>query len=202
MFTGIVECIGQITNVVHENGLMHLEIMSPFSKDLHVDQSVAHNGMCLTITKNENGKHYVTLVPESLAYTHLDKWKKGSYVNLERCLRFYDRLDGHFVTGHVDGILNVNKIIHTSNESVDLLLQIPEDKKHLVIHKGSICIEGISLTVAEVYDNMLRVSIIPHTFRKTNLQYLNENDKVHVEYDILGKYMHRFYSIFHKPNCS
>lgn len=198
MFTGIIECVGQITHVRKEGNLLHLEIQSPISDELYVDQSVAHNGMCLTITKKEKGKHYVTMVPESIKYSDLDKWKTGRYVNLERCLGVDGRFDGHFVTGHVDGILNVNKIIPTSDKSIDLFLGFPEDKKHLVIHKGSICMDGISLTVADVFDNELKVSIIPHTLQKTNLQYLKVNEKVHVEYDILGKYMHRFFSLYSK----
>lgn len=198
MFTGIIECVGQITHVTNDGSLMHLEIESPISDELSVDQSVAHNGMCLTVTKAGRGKHCVTMVPESIKYSDVEKWKTGRLVNLERCLRADGRFDGHFVTGHVDGILNVNKIIPTSDKSIDLFLGFPEDKKPLVIHKGSVCIDGISLTVADVYDDELKVSIIPHTLQKTNLQYLKVNEKVHVEYDILGKYMHRFFSLYNK----
>ncbi|MCX8079950.1 MAG: riboflavin synthase [Bacteroidia bacterium] len=194
MFTGIIETVGEIVERKEENGLLHLTIQSPLSHELKIDQSVSHNGMCLTVTEVHEDKHRVTLVPESLSCSHPSKWNLGTKINLERCLKADGRFDGHFVMGHVDGTLKIININPTSSKSIDIIFEIPPYAQKYIIHKGSICLDGISLTVAEIKKDEIRVSIIPYTREHTNLKFLKAGDYVHVEYDLIGKYIEKHMS--------
>lgn len=190
MFTGIIEAIGQVKEVQTYGTNKTFWIQSPLSNEFKVDQSVAHNGVCLTVEEVQEGCHRVTAVQETLEKTTLNEWITGTYVNLERSLLPASRLDGHFVQGHVDTTGRCEKI-HTQEGSWVFTISFPEDFAPLVIEKGSISLNGTSLTVFDVGMNTFSVAIIPYTYAHTTMQYLKEGDGVNLEFDMLGKYIVR-----------
>lgn len=190
MFTGIIEAVGRVELVRQQGSNLSFRISSPISHELKVDQSVSHNGVCLTVESTGDGYHEVTAIEETLRKTNLAQWQTGSLVNLERCLPLNGRLDGHFVQGHVDttGIcLNRTEL----DGSWEFRISFPEKFAHLVIEKGSICINGISLTCFDVTRDNLSVAIIPYTWQHTMLHSLQAGDEVNLEFDLIGKYVQR-----------
>ena len=188
MFTGIIECIGKVKNIEKDGKNYHFTFQSDISKNLKIDQSVAHNGVCLTVTSQDNMEHQVTAIYETIQKTNMSSLKIGSLVNLERCLKIGDRLDGHMVQGHVDDTVVCTKI-NEEDGSWRIGFEGENLNEKLIVDKGSICINGISLTVAKINKNFVEVAIIPYTFENTNFKQLKINDKVNIEYDILGKYI-------------
>ena len=191
MFTGIIEATGIIKNIVSENTNLSFTVESEISHELKVDQSIAHNGVCLTVEKVENNLHTVTAIVETIDKTNVQFWNIGAKINLERCLPFHGRIDGHIVQGHVDA---TGICIEKKEMDGSWLFSFSFDEKFaaLVIEKGSICINGISLTCFNVDRNKLSVAIIPYTYNHTNVQFVNEGDTVNLEFDIIGKYLNRF----------
>ncbi len=188
MFTGIIESIGKVKNIEKDGKNYHFTFQSDISKNLKIDQSVAHNGVCLTVTSQNNMEHQVTAIYETIQKTNMNSLKIGSLVNLERCLKIGDRLDGHMVQGHVDDTVVCNKI-NEEDGSWRIGFEGENLNEKLIVDKGSICINGISLTVAKINNNFVEVAIIPYTFENTNFKQLKINDMVNIEYDILGKYI-------------
>lgn len=190
MFTGIVECTATISDIVHDGSNIHFTLDSPITAELKVDQSVAHNGVCLTVTQINGNTYRVTAVAETLAKTNLRDWKKGDRINLERSLHIGDRLDGHFVQGHVDTVATcIEK--QTLEGSWLFRFRFPAQFAALIIEKGSICINGVSLTVFNVGREEFTVTIIPYTYNHTNFNEINAGSIVNVEFDVLGKYFER-----------
>lgn len=190
MFTGIVETLGRITSIKKEDSNVHFTVESEISKELKIDQSVAHNGVCLTVVAIEENSYIVTAVAETLQKTNLGDWEEGKVLNLERAMKLGDRLDGHIVQGHVD---TTGKCV--SKEDVDgshlFHFEFPEKFAALIIEKGSICINGVSLTAFNCGRRTFSVTIIPYTLTHTDFQYLEAGDRINLEFDILGKYLLR-----------
>lgn len=189
MFTGIVEEVAEITAIEKENANTHFYLKSNFLPELKIDQSIAHNGTCLTVTKLNEDNYSVTAIEETLQRTNLGTLKVGDKVNLERCMRLSDRLDGHLVQGHVDQVGELVKV-EDQNGSYKLYFEYKQ-KEFVTVEKGSICVNGISLTVVDSEPGMFSVAIIPYTWENTNLSLLKEGDLVNLEFDILGKYVQR-----------
>lgn len=190
MFTGIIESIGKVAEVRHDGDNVHFLILSPISGELKVDQSVAHEGACLTVTGLTDGGHWVTAVRETLQKTNLADWKEGHTVNLERSLRVGDRLDGHMVQGHVD---TTGQCLEKSDEagSWRFRFSFPKEFAQLIVPKGSICVNGVSLTAIDPQRDGFEVAIIPYTFEHTTFHRLEPGNTVNLEFDILGKYILR-----------
>ncbi|MCT3646209.1 riboflavin synthase [Elizabethkingia anophelis] len=187
MFTGIIEAIGKVENIVHEDANVHFTINSPFTGELKIDQSVAHNGCCLTVVAIKDSEYVVTAIKETLDVTALDELKVGDLVNLERCMIMNSRLDGHIVQGHVDQTGYLDTI---ENQDGSYLLTFKYDEKDFTtVNKGSITVNGISLTVVNSYKGQFSVALIPYTWEHTNMHRLNIGDKVNLEFDIIGKYV-------------
>ena len=187
MFTGIVEEIGEVIDVIKEDQNAHFVIKSVISSELKIDQSISHNGVCLTVVEQQGDWHKVTAISETLGITNLNSLKKGDLVNLERCLKVGDRLDGHMVQGHVDSTAKCIKVTE-ENGSWRYLFEGNSEVKQLVVYKGSICINGVSLTVTKTMNQEIEVAIIPYTYEHTNFQQIQVGDLVNIEIDILGKY--------------
>lgn len=188
MFTGIVETTGTITEVI-SNGSNHtFWIESSISPQLKVDQSVSHSGVCLTVEEINGNQHRVTAIDETLQKTNLGAWEVATLVNLERCLQLNDRLDGHLVQGHVDTTGTCTKV-KVKEGSWEFEIEFPGKFSGLVIEKGSVCLNGISLTAFEVKRKKFRVAIIPYTFNHTNIKELKKGDRVNIEFDMVGKYI-------------
>lgn len=188
MFTGIIESIGKVENIEKDGENYHFTFQSDISKNLKIDQSVAHNGVCLTVTSQDNMEHQVTAIYETIQKTNMSSLKIGSLVNLERCLKIGDRLDGHMVQGHVDDTVVCTKI-NEEDGSWRIGFEGENLNEKLIVDKGSICINGTSLTVAKINNKFVEVAIIPYTYENTNFKQLKLNDMVNIEYDILGKYI-------------
>lgn len=194
MFTGIVETQGIIKKIIEKGTNKTFWIKSPISSKLKPDQSVAHDGVCLTIEEIKGNRHKVTAIAETLAKTNMDQWQKGSQINMEKCLKVNDRLDGHFVQGHVDTVaICIEK--KEKDGSWEFSFQFPSKFGELIIEKGSIAINGISLTAFNVSGNTFDVAIIPYTFEQTNMNSVNVGQKVNIEFDMLGKYINRKLSL-------
>lgn len=189
MFTGIVESLGEVVALRREGDNVHFDIRSAITHALKVDQSVAHNGVCLTVVAISGDMYTVTAVRETLALTNLGDLQPGSAVNLERSLRLGDRLDGHMVQGHVDTVVTCRDVAEESG-SWRYAFSLPEREK-LLVPKGSICLNGVSLTIAELTDSGFSVAIIPYTHAHTTFHTLQPGHRVNVEYDVLGKYVER-----------
>ena len=191
MFTGIIESLGKITNVKADRGNIDFTIESEISKELKIDQSVSHNGVCLTVTDKSNNTHTVTAVKETLDKSSLRNFSVDDLINLERAMKLGERLDGHLVQGHVDGVA---KCISVSVNDGSWIYQFEFDVKNemLLIEKGSICINGVSLTVFDIVKNTFKVTIIPYTYENTSFKKLKEGDIVNIEFDMIGKYLARF----------
>jgi riboflavin synthase len=190
MFTGIIEALGTVSRIDPLGSGLQLWVTAPFASDLKVDQSVAHNGVCLTVAALQPPAYRLDVIKETLERTNLGTLQPGSLLNLERCLRADQRLDGHFVQGHADTTGTVTNIVD-QNGSWDIYITYPQAYAALVVEKGSIAINGISLTVAEDLPAALRVSIIPYTWTHTNLHTLQVGHTVNLEFDILGKYLQK-----------
>ena len=191
MFTGIIESLGKITNVKADRGNIDFTIESEISKELKIDQSVSHNGVCLTVTEKNENTHTVTAVKETLDKSSLRNFSVDDLINLERAMKLGERLDGHLVQGHVDGVA---KCISVSVNDGSWVYQFEFDVKDemLLIEKGSICINGVSLTVFDIAENTFKVTIIPYTHENTSFKKLKEGDIVNIEFDMIGKYLARF----------
>jgi riboflavin synthase len=188
MFTGIIEEIGTVTAIEKDAGNIHFTIESKLSSELKIDQSVAHNGCCLTVVALNNGSHMVTAIHETLTKTNLSDWKVGSKINLERCMSFNGRLDGHIVQGHVDGLA---RCIEITDENGSWRFRFEYTADFVTVEKGSITINGTSLTVVDSKEHSFSVCIIPFTYEHTNFHSLTVGDEVNLEFDIIGKYVAR-----------
>ncbi|MCE2845758.1 MAG: riboflavin synthase [Sphingobacteriales bacterium] len=188
MFTGIIECLGTVVAVAEENGNRTFIIESSITEDLKEDQSVAHDGVCLTVTGFRPEGYVVTAIAETLRKTTLGSWKPGDQVNLERCVPVDGRFDGHIVQGHVDLTATCEKV---TEEDGSWLFQFRYDASsgHLTVAKGSIAINGVSLTVVESSPGYFSVAIIPYTWEHTTFKNLFAGKTVNLEFDILGKYV-------------
>lgn len=190
MFTGIIECVGEISALQQNGSNLDLLVTSGISSRLKIDQSVAHNGVCLTVVETQANTHRVTAVAETLQKTNLNRLQIGDEINLERCCKAGDRLDGHIVQGHVD---QTGKCIAvtTQNGSWLYTFEYAPSKNNLVVEKGSVCINGISLTAFDVKANLFTVAVIPYTHEHTNIKSVQQNTLVNLEFDIIGKYVAR-----------
>ena len=192
MFTGIVEVQGKVSEIVKKDRNFNFCISSTLSSGLKVDQSIAHNGVCLTVTAVEGDKHWVTVVDESMQKTNLETLNIGDSVNLERCMIANGRFDGHVVQGHVDKTACILSIEDAQGSW--LFTFIFDDPNNLMVEKGSVTINGISLTCFNVSENQFQVAIIPYTYEHTNLGVLKGGDRVNIEFDIIGKYVEKILS--------
>ncbi|HEY0899278.1 MAG TPA: riboflavin synthase [Sphingobacteriaceae bacterium] len=190
MFTGIIETLGKITDINRDQDNVHFTIASPFFHELKIDQSVAHNGVCLTVVRIEDNTHTVTAISETLLKTNLGSLRVGDQVNLERCMQMNGRLDGHIVQGHVDQTAVCTEVKELEG-SWEYSFKYDKTLGNVTVEKGSICINGISLTVFNSADDSFSVAIIPYTYEHTNMQYLKAGDVVNLEFDIIGKYVAR-----------
>ena len=190
MFTGIIEEIGEVIGVRKEGTNLIFEITSSFLSDIKIDQSIAHNGVCLTVTNLSASSYFVEAISETLHKTNLSSLQEGSKVNLERCLKLGDRLDGHMVQGHVD---TVAECVSIKDENGSWRYTFVLDSRHrqLFVNKGSICVNGVSLTVVDPKNDEFSVAIIPYTYEHTNFNSLLIGDFVNIEFDILGKYINQ-----------
>ncbi len=190
MFTGIIKATGQITKIISEGTNRHFTIRSGISSELNIDQSVSHNGVCLTVVDQQEDYHVVTAIEETLTRSALGTWKVGKIINLELSMQLNDRIDGHLVQGHVDAIGNCR-----SKESRDgsylFTFEYPEAFAHLLVPKGSICVDGVSLTVINPTKDHFTVAIIPYTLEETDFKFIEPGDPVNLEFDIIGKYLQR-----------
>jgi riboflavin synthase len=194
MFTGIIESLGRVTDIIENGTNKTFWIESPLSHQFTVDQSVAHDGVCLTVEAVQENRHRVTAVLETLEKTALHQWTSGRSINLEQSLLPSKRLDGHFVQGHVDTTGTCEKI-KDRNGSHEFTFSFPKKFAPLVIEKGSISLNGISLTIWDVKKGSFKVAIIPYTFEHTNLKALKEGDTVNLEFDMIGKYILRHMNV-------
>jgi len=194
MFTGIIETTGFIHKIILSGTNRTFCVKSPISQELKVDQSVSHNGVCLTVEAINDGMHQLTAIEETLAKTNLGDWQEGDTVNIERCLQMNGRLDGHIVQGHVDTTGTCTVAIE-KNGSWEYSFEIDKKFASLIIEKGSISLNGISLTIFNVKEDGFTVAIVPYTYTHTNMQFLKAGDKVNIEFDMIGKYVNRMESL-------
>lgn len=190
MFTGIIETLGTLKDVRSDKGNIHFTVESEISNELKIDQSVSHNGVCLTVVGLDNNQHTVTAVEETLNKSNLGGVKIGDLINLERCMQMNGRLDGHIVQGHVDQTATCTDIKELEG-SWEYTFDYDPAFGNVTVEKGSICVNGISLTVVNSKDHSFSVAIIPYTYEHTNLQQLNKGDTINLEFDIIGKYVAR-----------
>lgn len=189
MFTGIVENIGTILSIKKEGTNKHFQIESPISHELHEDQSVSHNGVCLTVTNVSENTHWVTAVDETLKRSNLGVLEEGCIVNLERCMKADGRFDGHIVQGHVD---MTAQVISLDYQDGSWLYTFEfGDTDEVLVDKGSVTVNGVSLTCFDTHDHGFKVAIIPYTYEHTNFHKLLAGSVVNLEFDILGKYVQR-----------
>jgi riboflavin synthase len=195
MFTGIIEAMGRVRGIEKEGSNVHFSIAAPISQELKIDQSLAHNGVCLTVVAIDGEAYTVTAVKETLERSSLGKLQIGDPVNLERAMLSQGRLDGHIVQGHVDATGTCVKV-----EEVDgswyYTFSYQATPEHLLVDKGSICINGVSLTVVNPTDAQFSVAIIPYTYEHTNFHTLKPGDPVNLEFDILGKYIAKYAALY------
>ena len=192
MFTGIIEAFGRVVALENIGGNLNINIESELSTELKVDQSVSHNGVCLTVVKCDSKNYTVTAIEETLTKTNLDNLKFGSLINLERAMKLGDRLDGHMVQGHID---QTARCIESIAKDGSWIFTFDYDKQsdHITIEKGSITINGVSLTVVNSKDHQFSVAIIPYTYKFTNFNQLKVGDYVNLEFDLIGKYLSKLY---------
>ncbi len=194
MFTGIIEAFGIIQSVEKHGTNATFWISSPVSHELKADQSVSHNGVCLTVEEVKEGMHRVTVIEETLKKTNLSAWQEGTLVNLERCMTMNSRIDGHIVQGHVDTTATcIEK--KDADGSWEFRFEFPQQFAALIIEKGSISLNGISLTVFNADNSSFSVAIIPYTYTHTNIQQVNEGSTVNIEFDMIGKYVNRMLAL-------
>lgn len=193
MFTGIIETLGTIQEIKKENTNIHITINSSITNELKIDQSVAHNGICLTVVAIEDSFYTVTAIDETIKKTNLAHWKAGDNVNLERAMKLGDRLDGHIVQGHVDQT-GTCIVAEQTNGSWLYTFEYDEKLNNITIEKGSITVNGVSLTVVNSKKNQFSVAIIPYTYENTNFKNFKIGTKVNLEFDVIGKYISRLYA--------
>ncbi len=191
MFTGIVETLARVEEIRQEGTNTVFTLSSPISSEFSVDQSISHNGVCLTVTKVEGDRHEVVAVEETLQRSNLGEWEVGHEVNLERSVRMSDLMDGHMVQGHVDDMGICKKVEERDGSWLYTFSYAPKHA-HLLVNKGSISINGTSLTVIEPTDREFLVTIIPYTYDHTTFKHIQPGDKVNLEFDIIGKYLARY----------
>ncbi len=194
MFTGIIETLGVIQEIEKDKDNLHITIASSITEELKIDQSVAHNGICLTVVSINKTFYTVTAIGETIKKTTISHWQKGDSVNLERAMKLGDRLDGHIVQGHVDQIATCTTVKDT-NGSWYYTFNYDESLHNITIEKGSITVNGVSLTVVDSRKNEFSVAIIPYTFEHTNFKIFKVDTKVNLEFDVIGKYVSRLYAI-------
>ncbi|MBP6458504.1 MAG: riboflavin synthase [Crocinitomicaceae bacterium] len=191
MFTGIIEQVAVVKKVVRENDNLHITLEAPFTQELKIDQSVAHNGICLTVINIENQEYTVTAIHETIVKTNIATWEVNKKINVERCMQMNGRLDGHIVQGHVD-TTGTCTAIEDQNGSWKYTISYTDE--HVTVEKGSITINGVSLTVVDSKDKSFSVCIIPYTYEHTNFHQLNVGEKVNLEFDIIGKYVAKLFN--------
>jgi len=194
MFTGIIEKTGVVTKVSEDGSNKTFWIKSPLAKKLKIDQSVSHDGVCMTIEETKKNQHRVTAIAETISKTSLSYWQPGYLVNLERCLKLNDRIDGHLVQGHVD-VTGTCMLKKETSGSWNYVFEFPEKFAEFIIEKGSITVHGVSLTAFNVTNITFEVAIIPYTFENTNIKNVEPGKKVNLEFDLLGKYISRKLSL-------
>ncbi|HTG67001.1 MAG TPA: riboflavin synthase [Flavobacterium sp.] len=193
MFTGIIETLGIIQEIKKEKDNIHITITSSITGELKIDQSVAHNGICLTVVAINNDTYTVTAIDETIKKTNLGEWLEGDLVNLERAMKLGDRLDGHIVQGHIDQTGTCIEITET-NGSWLYTFEYDDKLNNLTIEKGSITVNGVSLTVVNSKKNQFSVAIIPYTHEHTNFKNFKIGSKINLEFDVIGKYVSRLYA--------
>ncbi len=189
MFTGIIEAVGIIEEIQENGSNIDFTLSCPFTDELKIDQSLAHNGCCLTVVNTEGSRYTVTAIQETLEKTNLGKWETGTVVNLERCMKMDGRLDGHIVQGHVDKTGEVLSIENKDGSYYITIAYNDDSGSFVTVPQGSITVNGISLTVANSEEHQFSVAIIPYTWEFTNMKHLKSGDKVNLEFDIIGKYI-------------
>ena len=194
MFTGIIEDLGTVTKLEHEQENLHLTMRSKITNELKIDQSVSHNGICLTVVGIKDDTYTVTAIKETLDKTNLGHLKIGDWVNIERAMKLGDRLDGHIVQGHVDQIA-ICKSVEDIDGSWVFTFEYDVSLNNITIEKGSITVNGVSLTVVNSKVNEFSVAIIPYTYEHTNFNGFSKGTVVNLEFDVVGKYIKRLYSI-------
>lgn len=188
MFTGIIETLSKVEKIENENSNVHFTFSSSITHELKIDQSVAHNGVCLTVVAIEGNQYTVTAIDETLKRTNLNQLAIGSIVNLERCMPANGRFDGHIVQGHVDATATC-KEVNNLNGSWEFVFEHEKNNTNITVEKGSVTINGVSLTVVQSTDTTFSVHIIPYTFEHTNFREFKPGTKVNLEFDIVGKYV-------------
>lgn len=188
MFTGIIECTGRVVELTELQGNLDIVVESAISEELKIDQSVAHNGVCLTVVEVTGNKHRVTAIAETLAKTNTGRLQIGDELNLERCTKVGDRLDGHIVQGHVDQTGECISVVE-ENGSWLFSFRYKPTRENIVVEKGSICINGISLTAFNAGQDTFTVAIIPYTIEHTNIRNVKAGTLVNLEFDVIGKYV-------------
>jgi riboflavin synthase len=194
MFTGIIETLGIIKDLKKENSNITITVSTSITNELKIDQSVAHNGVCLTVIAINNGEYTVTAIKETIEKTNLADWKIGDLLNLERAMKLGDRLDGHIVQGHVDQT-GICKSIEEANGSWYFTFEYDSNLNNITIEKGSITVNGVSLTVVNSKEKEFSVAIIPYTFEHTNFKNVKIGTTINLEFDVVGKYVSRLYSL-------
>ena len=190
MFTGIIETVGEVRNIETEGSNVHFDVSAPMTHELKIDQSVAHDGVCLTVVRIDGSLYRVTAIDETLQKTNLGQWSVGKKVNLERCMPANGRFDGHIVQGHVDQIARVESIVEKDGSWV-FDFSYDASKGNVTVEKGSITVNGTSLTCFNSGEGRFSVAIIPYTFEHTNFHQLQVGSQVNLEFDIIGKYIQR-----------
>ena len=192
MFTGIIENLSKIKEIKKEGDNLSINFISDIASELKVDQSVSHNGICLTVVKIVDKTYYVTAIKETILKSSIQKWKSGDLINIERAMKLGDRLDGHMVQGHVDQTAVCKNIIEEDGSwYFDFEYSASEN---MTIEKGSIAINGVSLTVVNSKENSFSVAIIPYTYDHTNFKNMRVGDMVNIEFDMIGKYITKIIS--------
>ncbi|MBP7396615.1 MAG: riboflavin synthase [Flavobacterium sp.] len=194
MFTGIIETLGIVTEIKKEQNNLHLTLSSSITPELKIDQSVAHNGICLTVVAINETKYTVTAIGETINKTNIGNWNVNDEVNLERAMKLGDRLDGHIVQGHVDQIGTCIEAYET-NGSWHYTFEYDPNRSNITIEKGSITVNGVSLTVVNSEKNKFSVAIIPYTYEHTNFHNFKVGTVVNLEFDVIGKYVARLHSL-------
>jgi riboflavin synthase len=196
MFTGIIEDLGRIDSIEKEGGNLHITVSTSITKELKIDQSVAHNGVCLTVVNIDGDHHTVTAIQETLDKTNLGLLKVNDFVNIERAMRLGDRLDGHIVQGHVDQTAICIDVLEEDGSWV-YTFEYDKNQSNVTIEKGSITVNGVSLTVVNSQLNRFSVAIIPYTYEHTTFNSLKIKDTVNLEFDVIGKYVKRLNDLRH-----
>lgn len=200
MFTGIIEKIAKVTRIEQEGSNFHFTLQTPIANELKIDQSMAHNGVCLTVVKlyPETNEYTVTAMDETMQRTNLRFWEVGTEVNIERSMRMDGRFDGHVVQGHVDQTAVCQKVEVLDGSWKFFFTFTPGNHEHFTVEKGSICVNGVSLTVVDSQPGMFSVAIIPYTFAETNFHNIKVGTVVNIEFDVFGKYVARLFAEYAK----